>query len=129
MRTWLESEEIVELSDTDHWPTQGTAALWARFRAEALSGGIQKWSIKRYRRLLDAPDGMAPPAGLYRILTDEEDGRTWLATPDYQRKAPFMRPAVDPKPSLSFGRLDGRGSLVSVLRIGRGKMVWPRADR
>ena len=38
------------------------------------------------------------------FVTDEGDGRTWLATPDYQRVAAFKKPAVDPNPSLStFG--------------------------
>ena len=83
MRAWLESDEITAFTDAGDWPTPDTAALWARFRTEALSGGIQKWSIERYKRLLDFPRP-APPAGLYRIITDEGDGRTWLTTPDYQ---------------------------------------------
>ena len=104
MRAWLESDEITAFTDAGDWPTPDTAALWARFRTEALSGGIQKWSIERYKRLLDVPARSAPPAGLYRIVTDEGDGRTWLATPDYRRVAPFKKPAVDPKPSLFSGK-------------------------
>jgi len=128
MRAWLESDEIIAATDAGDWPTPSTAALWARFRTEALSGGTQKWSVERYRRLLDVPISAAPPAGLYRILTDEGDGRTWLATPDYQRKVLFKKPAVDPKPSLFFGRLEEGSALVKVLRLGRGKVVWPRSD-
>lgn len=126
MRAWLESDEITAYTDAGDWPTPDTAALWARFRTEALSGGIQKWSIKRYKRLLDTE--AAPPAGLYRIVTDEGDGRTWLATPDYQRVAAFKRPAVDPKPSLFSGRLLGKTRLVEALRVGRGKLRWPSVD-
>jgi hypothetical protein len=85
MRAWLESDVITAFTDAADWPTPDTAALWARFRTEALSGGIQKWSIERYKRLLDVPAHSAPPAGLYRVITDEGDGRTWLATPDYRR--------------------------------------------
>ena len=103
MRAWLESDEITAYTDAGDWPTPDTAALWARFRTEALSGGIQKWSVERYKRLLDI--AAAPPAGLYRIVTDEGDGRTWLTTPDYQQIAAFKKPAVDPKPSLFSGRL------------------------
>jgi hypothetical protein len=77
MRAWLESDEITAHTDAGDWPTPDTAALWARFRTEALSGGIQKWSVEHYKRLLDI--AAAPPAGLYRIVTDEGDGRTWLA--------------------------------------------------
>lgn len=126
MRAWLESDEITAYTDTGVWPTPDTAALWARFRTDALSGGIQKWSIERYKRLLDIE--AAPPAGLYRIVTDEGDGRTWLATPDYQRVAAFKKPAVDPKPSLFSGRLLGKTWLVDALRVGRGKLHWPAAD-
>jgi hypothetical protein len=70
----------------------------ARFRTDALSGGVQKWSVERYKRLLDL--AAAPPAALYRIVTNEGDGRAWLVTPDYQRVAAFKKPAVNPKPTV-----------------------------
>ncbi|MCC5793926.1 MAG: DEAD/DEAH box helicase [Chromatiales bacterium] len=126
MRAWLESSEIKAHTDAGDWPTPETAALWARFRTEALSGGIQKWSVGRYKRLLDVE--AAPPAGLYRVVTGNGDGQTWLATPDYQRVATFKKAAVDPKPSLFLGRLPGKTGLVEALRIGRGKLRWPPAD-
>lgn len=126
MRAWLESDEITAYTDTGNWPTPATAALWARFRTEALSGGIQKWSIERYKRLLDIDT--SPPAGLYRIITDEGDGRTWLATPDYKWVATFKKPAVDPKPSLFSGQVPGNTRLVESLRVGRGRLRWPMAD-
>lgn len=126
MRAWLESDEITVYTDAGDWPTPDSAALWARFRTEALSSGIQRWSIRHCRRLLDI--GTAPPAGLYRIATNEDDGRTWLVTPDYQRVAVFKKPALDPKPSLFSGRLQGNTKLVEVVRIGRGKLRWPLAD-
>jgi hypothetical protein len=126
MRAWLESDEITAYTDAGDWPTPDTAALWARFRTEALSGGIQKWSVENYKRLLDV--AAAPPPGLYRIVTDEGDGRTWLTAPDYRRVAAFRKPAVDPKPSLFSGRLLGNTRLVEALRIGRGKLRWPQAD-
>jgi hypothetical protein len=126
MRAWLESDEVTAYTDAGDWPTPDTAALWARFRTEALSGGIQKWSVERYKRLLDIE--VAAPVGLYRIVTDEGDGRTWLATPDYQRVTAFKKAAVDPKPSLFWGRLSGETRLVEALRIGRGRLRWPPAD-
>lgn len=126
MRVWLESDEITAYTDSGVWPTFDTAALWARFRTEALSGGIQKWSVEHNKRLLATT--AAPPAGLYRIVTDEGDGRTWLTTPDYQRVAAFKTPALDLKPSLFSRRLPGNRRLVEALRIGRGKLRWPQAD-
>ena len=107
-------------------------AIPRRIRAlGALGPGPQwriKWSIERYKRLLDVPARSAAPAGLYRIITDEGDGRTWLATPDYRRVVPFKKSAVDPKPSLFSGKLAGPANLVDGLRVGRGKLRWPRAD-
>ena len=126
MRAWLESDEIIAYTDAGDWPTPETAALWARFRTEALSGGIQRWSVERYKRLLDV--AAYPPAGLYRIVTDDGDGQTWLATADYRKIAPFIKSALDPKPSLFSGRLQGNTKLVEALRIGRGKLRWPAAD-
>jgi len=126
MRAWLESDEITAYTDAGDWPTPDTSALWARFRTEALSGGIQKWSVEHHKRLLDT--AVAPLAGLYRIISDEGDGRAWLATPDYQRVAAFNKPAIDPKPSLFSGRLSGNTRLVEALRVGRGKLRWPQAD-
>lgn len=126
MRAWLESDEIAAFTDAGDWPTADTAALWARFRTEALSGGIQKWNVEANKRLLDVPAGTSPPPpGLYRIAGD---GRTWLATPDYRRLASFKKAALDPKPSLFSGRIPRNTTLVDVLRVGRGKMRWPRAD-
>ena len=69
-----------------------------------------------------------PATDIVRIVTDEGDGRTWLTTPDYQPVAAFKKPAVDPKPSLFAGRLPEKGRLVEALRVGRGKLSWPRAD-
>lgn len=126
MRSWLESDEITAYTDAGDWPTPDTAALWSSFRTEALIGGNQKWSIEVYRRLLDTAATL--PAGLYRIVTDEEDARTWLMTPDYQRVAAFRKSAVDPKPSLLFGRSPGKTRLVQASRVGRGKLRWPRSE-
>jgi predicted heme/steroid binding protein len=128
MRAWLESNAITALTDAGNWPTPETAALWERFRTGALSGGIQKWSIERSHQPLDLEEIYAPGKGLYRIVTDEDDGRTWLTTPDYRHIATFKKPVVDLKPSLFSGSLPGNKILVDVLRVGRGTMRWPRED-
>lgn len=126
MRTWLESKEIAACADAGDWPTPHTALLWQRFQTEVLSGGREKWTIERYKRMLDIET--APPAGLYRIVTEEGDGRTWLATPDYQPVTTFKMPVLKPKPSLFCGRLHGETRIVEVLRFGSGNLFWPQAD-
>ena len=130
MRDWLESKEVVAFTDQGDWPTPTTAELWKRFRAEALSGGIQKWGRAVFKRLLDLPtESLAPPAGHYRILpVADDDGRTWLATPDYKFVAPFKKAIVDPKPSLLSGVLPGGTKVVDAVRIGRATARWPSAN-
>ena len=129
MREWLASNEISAFTDQGNWPTPETAALWKRFRVEALGSGIQKWTIASWKRLLDVPASSPPPAkGLYRILPKgDEEGLTWLATPDYQRIAPFKKAVPDTKPCLLSGRLPGKAFVVDATRLGRGKVNWPRA--
>jgi hypothetical protein len=129
MRTWLESNEIAALTDRGDWPTAETAALWLRFRNEALSGGMQRWTVGRFKRLVDIPATQpAPPQGLYRIVTNADGGRTWLSTPDYQLVAPFKKDVIDPKPSLLSGSLARGGKVVEAVRIGRGSARWPLAN-
>jgi hypothetical protein len=130
MREWLGSNEIAAFTDQRDWPTADTAALWKRFRTEALSGPVQKWSVATFKRLLALPAEKPPPSkGLYRVLpSGPPDGRTWLLTPDYKPIAPFKKAMRDLKPSLIAGTLPGRSSIVTTVRIGRGKATWPRAN-
>ena len=130
MREWLGSSQIAAFTDQGDWPTADTSALWKRFRAEALSGAAQKWSVATFKRLLELPAGKPHPSkGLYRVLSSgDADGRTWLSTPDYQSIAPFKKAVRDPKPSLISGTLPGETAVVAALRLGRGKATWPLAN-
>ena len=127
MRAWLESDEITAYTDAGDWPTPD-AALWARFRTEALSGGIQKWSVEHYKRLLDIRRARARrPASIGSSPTKGMGGHGWRRPTT--SGSPRSRSGVDPKPSLSrpiSGGTDTR--LVDALRVGRGKLRWPRAD-
>jgi hypothetical protein len=129
MRAWLESNEITAVTDEGNWPTPETAALWARFRREALSGGMGKWRIQTFDRLLDIPSSAPPHPGLYRVLANGDQHRTWLATPDYQMIAPFSKDVSDPQPSLVSARLAGGTRIARASRIGPASARWPRADR
>jgi hypothetical protein len=130
MREWLSSNEVAAFTDQGDWPTAETAALWTRFRTEALSGVVQRWSVATFKRLLALPAGKPHPSkGLYRVLPrGAADGRTWLSTPDYQPIAPFKKVIHDLKPSLISGTLSGTSSVVTAVRIGRGKATWPLAN-
>lgn len=129
MRVWLESNEITALTDQGDWPTPETAALWARFRREALSGGLGKWRIQTFERLLDSPLSAPPQAGHYRVVAHGQQHRTWLATPDFQLVAPFRKDVIDPQPSLLSAKMAGGTRIAKATRIGRASARWPRADR
>ena len=118
MRNWLESDEILAYTESGVWPTPNTAKLWSRFRTDALKCRIEKWTITSFKRKLDTSE--VPNKGLYRIINNSEDSRTWLATPDYKKISAFETPIVDPNPSLLSGRILENGKQVKVLRIGSG---------
>jgi hypothetical protein len=128
MREWLASNEIAAFTDQGGWPTSETAELWKRFRTAALSAAIQRWSVQSFRRLLETfPEKPSPDSGLYRVLSTSDDGRTWLATPDYQLVAPFRKAIRDGGPSLIVGKVNRGSAVVEVARVGRGRATWPLA--
>jgi hypothetical protein len=57
MRLWLESNEIAALTAQRDWPTPDTAALWKRFRGDALAANVQKWGTATFKRSLAPPRG------------------------------------------------------------------------
>jgi hypothetical protein len=127
MRAWLESNEIVALTDEGEWPSAVTAELWKRFRAEALAGGAQKWTSASFKRRLDI--GEPPEPGPYRIVANAAgDGRTWLMTPDFEPVAAFVKPINDQQPSLLAGIVVEGSRVVDAIRKGRGRARWPRAN-
>jgi hypothetical protein len=122
LREWISGTEVSAIGPQNMKVVEDTfmyRLVWA----------LEAWNIETYKRLLDIPAArVAPPAGAYRILTNADEGRTWLSTPDYRLVAPFKKDVGDPKPSLFSGRLPGGTKVVDALRIGRGAARWPRAD-
>jgi RAD3-like DEAD/DEAH box helicase len=129
MRQWLESEETNSNSARDDWPTPESVALWRRFRTSALSGGAEPWQRSTWRRRLDLRKGDEYPVqGHYRILPNfDDDGRTWMLSPDYQPIAPFLRNITHHQPALLSGTAAGDSPLVDAIRHGVGSIRWPRA--
>lgn len=129
MRAWLIGGEVGRLTDRGDWPTAETAALWRRFRDEALSGEIELWGITTWERSLNLAAGAdTPRAGLYRIEVDNSDQRTWLATPDFRRVASFRTSVSAPQPSLYWALLTKGAKAANVRRVGCGDAVWPRSE-
>ena len=125
MRVWLESDDITAKTDAGDWTTPDTSALWARFRTDALSGGIQKWSVERYKRLLDTESPARWP------LSDRHRRRGW---PDLagSSRLPADRRLQEAsgwsQAQLILGPVAAQDPLVDALRVGRGKLRWQAAD-
>jgi len=128
MRAWLQSNEVEELTDTGVWPTSETSELWRRFLKQMLSESVSEWTLSRSERALDISADDAPAAGLYRIDPSGDDGRAKLLTPDYSFVANFKKAPRDQAPRLLSAVAAGGKTVVSVIRIGRGKMRWPLAN-
>jgi hypothetical protein len=123
MKAWLESNEIIALTDSGDWPTSATAALWKRFRAETLRGGVQRWRMSVSRRVL-ASGQRRPDNGVYRVEIDGPDGHVWICTPDYQRIARLRRTIRDVATSFFSARFIQDDNRAYIQRFGYGRAEW-----
>jgi hypothetical protein len=123
MREWLESKQITALTDAGNWPTAETAALWKRFREEALSGGLQRLRVGEYVRQL-AKDSPRPDNGVYRLEINESDGETSICTPDFRVIAKLQRRLWDPEVGTYSARLTDSDDRVFIKRFGTGRPEW-----
>lgn len=117
MQDWLNSEEIVNYTDTDNWPTSDTAELWRRFHKNFLSRENQKWSIKKYRIQINGKKSVSDK--YYRIVaTDESQEKQLITSPDY-RKIGSLRDSLSISGhSLFSGRLSESGDYIDALYVG-----------
>ncbi len=122
MRDWLESEEIVALTEAGDWPTPETAALWQRFRDETLSGSARTAEIREIRLALDEFE-IRPANGIYRVELDD-DGAAWIATPDFRRIAKLRRQGRDRARGLMSARFVPGDNRAIIRRYGTGRAAW-----
>ncbi len=103
--TRLRQNRRRRLANTRHLRVMGP------LRTEALSGGIQKWSVERYKRL-SIP---SPPRPLASIESSPTKGTADLAdNPRLPADRRLQEASVDPKPSLFSGQLPGKTRLVDL---------------
>jgi hypothetical protein len=125
MRSWLESESVQAATETGTWPSPDTAALWNRFRREALAGGSSKWTERSSKRVLDPHSVQEKPSpGTYRVEIDSTDGNLWICTPDYKRIASLKSKIADQKPSLFSARFTADDTRVEIQRLGKDRAKW-----
>jgi hypothetical protein len=122
MKAWLESEQIVALTEAGDWPTPETAALWQRFRDETLSGSARTAEIREIRLALDEFE-TRPDDGIYRIELDD-DGAAWITTPDFRRIAKLRRQGRDRSRGLMSARFTSGDNRAIVRRYGTGRAAW-----
>lgn len=125
---WLETNEIVALTDAGEWPTPATNDVWAAFRADMLNRTSQRWTSREWRRNADpATRQIVPvPGRPYRVEVDEADGSVWVLTPDFDRVLMLRRTMVDPDPSVLTARFEEGSNQTIIRRLGRSRARWPQ---
>ena len=123
MNFWLGSNEIAALSDGKTWPTPETSAIWQRFRQEALSGPIQRWTEQEWTLNTELPSWSTAgyPA---RIQTDEKSGRVSLTSPDFREITGIQQRLSEARPSLMRVDFTTDGKSSTIRRMGKGNANW-----
>jgi hypothetical protein len=123
MNFWLSSNEIAALSDGKTWPTPETSAIWQRFRQDALSGPIQRWTEQEWTLTTDLPKWSTAgyPA---RIQTDEKSGRVSVTSPDFREITGIQQRLSEARPSLMRVDFAADGKSSTIRRVGKGKASW-----
>ncbi len=127
LTNWLESNEVAALSDLEDWPTAETHPIWCQFRDDLLSGGIQRWTVRQWRRNID-PDSQRLELEAdcpYRVEI-ERDGTVWVCTAGFQRVAKLRRIIRDRKPSVLHAHFEEGSDQAIVRRLGRSRAFWPQ---
>jgi hypothetical protein len=124
MRKWIESDEVEELSLQLNWPSIETAPLWKQFLKEMLQPELKKWKRREFigkKIINDVPENIAD--GIYRFEIDE-DGRAWMATPDFKRIAQFRQTVNETGRGLTYIRYLSENIHPDVIRFGEGRLIW-----
>ena len=64
LRQWLDSEQVVALTDQGEWPTPETSEMWRTFRASFSPVATRVWSEHRFTARVTWQSGAAPPEGM-----------------------------------------------------------------
>lgn len=125
---WLETNEVIALTDAGDWPTPATNDIWKAFRAEMLNRTSQRWTSRDWRRNVDqATRQLVPvPNRPYRVEVDEADESVWVVTPDFRRVVMLRRRMVDATPSVLTARFEEGSTQAIIRRLGRSRASWPQ---
>lgn len=123
---WLETNEIVALTDAGEWPTPPTSDVWKAFRADMLNRTSQRWTSLEWRRNVDPSTRQIEPFSgpLYRVAVDEADGSVWVLTPDFNPVLRLRRTMIDPDPSVLTARFEEGSNQAIIRRLGRSRANW-----
>ncbi|MCM2504859.1 DEAD/DEAH box helicase [Aureimonas altamirensis] len=123
---WLETNEVVAMTDAGDWPTPATNDIWKAFRAEMLNRISQRWTSRDWRINIEpATRQIVPvPASPYRVEVDETDNAVWVLTPDFKVVAMLGQSMVDAAPSVLTARFDEGSPQAIIRRHGRSHASW-----
>ena len=125
---WLETDEVVALTEAGGWPTPVTDDIWKAFRVEILNRTSQRWTSRDWRRNVDPTTRQIEPVPgrSYRVEVDEADNSVWVLTPDFNRVLMLRRTMIDPAPSVLTARFEEGSNQAIIRRLGRSRARWPQ---
>lgn len=122
MRDWLASDEVAALSVAADWPTEPTAPLWRRFRADILRGKDQAWRDgTEVVEITEIYDGAGADRTLARVEPDASGGTPWLETPDFRAIGRLGSLVGDSHKAVIYAELDLGAGEARIRRIGPGR--------
>lgn len=125
---WLETNEVVALTEAGDWPTPATEDIWKAFRTEMLNRTSQRWTSRDWRRNVDPATRQIEPVSdrPYRVEVDEADNSVWVLTPDFDRVLMLRRTMIDSTPSVLTARFEEGSNQAIIRRLGRSRARWPQ---
>ncbi|MEX0305003.1 MAG: DEAD/DEAH box helicase, partial [Leisingera sp.] len=126
---WLETNEVIALTDSGDWPTAATNGIWKAFRDEMLNRTSQRWTSRDWRRNVDpATRQIVPvPDRPYRVKIDEADNTVWVLTPDFGSVLKLSHNMRDADPSVLTARFEEGSAQAIIRRLGRSNASWVEA--
>lgn len=112
LRSWLLSDQVVESSLNDDWPSVDTSSLWTRFRSGLIEQAGDTWSVQTTAATLSNDIEFV---GLLRIEWNDLLG-TFVSTADFKHRSRIVE-EIEPLPhGISYARRyeDGRFEVIQI---------------
>jgi len=118
LRQWLDSEEVVALSDRGDWPTPETADMWRTFRASFVPITTRVWSERRFTARVAWQNAAPPAAEPVKLINHPMTGEPLVLSGDASRLGRLLAPLNPRREGLVRASVLEDGSRVLIFYVG-----------